>query len=47
MRALLIALVLALTTAVPAFAGDGGGNYRDPSTAIDAVYVGAAETSTP
>jgi hypothetical protein len=44
MRAFLIALVLALATAVPVFA-DGGGNYEVPTGPI--AEIGAADTATP
>jgi hypothetical protein len=44
MRALLVALLLALATAVPAFADDdGGGGYRPPVT----TDVTGAGTATP
>ena len=44
MRALMIALVLALATAMPVFAGDDAGSaYRPPAT----VDVGAAQDWTP
>ena len=43
MRALMIALLLALATAVPVFAEDGGSDYRPPAT----VDVGAAQDWTP
>jgi hypothetical protein len=39
MRALLVALLLALSTAVPAFADDEGGSYRPPVT-IDLTGTG-------
>ncbi len=45
MRALLVALLLALSTAVPAFADDDGGGYRPPVT-IDLSGTGAG-TGTP
>jgi hypothetical protein len=41
MRAFLIALVLALATAVPVFA-DGGGNYEAPAGPI--AEIGAPDT---
>jgi hypothetical protein len=43
MRAFLIALVLALATAVPVFA-DGGGEYQPPAGPI--AEIGAADTPT-
>jgi hypothetical protein len=35
MRALLVALLLAIVTAVPAFADDGGGDLRTPAATVD------------
>jgi hypothetical protein len=42
MRAFLVALVLALATAVPAFA-DGGGDYQASQAPL--MDIGAADTS--
>jgi hypothetical protein len=45
MRALMIAVLLALATAVPAFAEDDGGSaFRPPVTTVD---VGGPQTWTP
>ena len=44
MRALLVALLLAIVTAVPAFADEGGGDLRTPATMVD---VGAPGTWAP
>ena len=44
MRALLVALLLAIVTAVPAFADDAGSDLRIPATIVD---VGAPGTWAP